>query len=296
MRRRSVECEIGGRPHVPVRATPSSTTSRRPDIRRLYAALIFIPVLYVIVRYLPPAALFGLVLVVMLLALTEFYRMYFAGRGAVGTIALGLGLAGLLLVSLQWPGTLTEQMVVLLAVCLALISRLYFTVELSRSLVDAAVLVFGMLYVAFPLGHLLLTRTLPDGIFLIFFVLLVTWAGDTGAYYAGVSMGHRKLAPLVSPNKTVEGLIGGLCLALLATFAARFWFVPSLTITDCLATGLLLTIAGVSGDLCESALKRSAGVKDSGHVIPGHGGMLDRIDSLLFTAPTFYYYMTLVKG
>jgi phosphatidate cytidylyltransferase len=141
-----------------------------------------------------------------------------------------------------------------------------------------------------------LTRALPNGELLIFFLLLVTWAGDTGAYYAGMSLGRRKLAPVISPNKTVEGLIGGLMLAVLAAVGARLWFLPSFSLADCLATGLLLTGAGVLGDLAESALKRSAGVKDSGSLIPAHGGMLDRLDSLLFTAPAFYYYVTVVKG
>ncbi len=90
--------------------------------------------------------------------------------------------------------------------------------------------------------------------------------------------------------------MGGLVLAVVVAFIAQRWFLPTFTILDCVATGLLLTGVGVLGDLSESAMKRSAGVKDSGAVIPAHGGMLDRLDSLLFTAPTFYYYMTLVKG
>jgi phosphatidate cytidylyltransferase len=141
-----------------------------------------------------------------------------------------------------------------------------------------------------------LTRALDGGEFLVFFVVLVTWAGDTGAYYVGMSLGRHQLAPVISPNKTVEGLMGGLLLALAMAVVASLWFLPSLTLADCLATGLLLAGAGLLGDLVESALKRSAGVKDSGMLIPGHGGMLDRLDSLLFTAPIFYYYVTLVKG
>jgi phosphatidate cytidylyltransferase len=85
-------------------------------------------------------------------------------------------------------------------------------------------------------------------------------------------------------------------LALIVALVARAWFLPAFTVGDCIATGLLLTLVGVLGDLSESALKRSAGVKDSGLLLPAHGGMLDRLDSLLFTTPTFYYYVTLVKG
>jgi phosphatidate cytidylyltransferase len=167
---------------------------------------------------------------------------------------------------------------------------------IKHNLADAAVLVFGVLYVPFLLGHLLLTRAWVDGEFLVFFVVLVTWAADTGAYYSGTLFGRRRLAPVISPNKTVEGLVGGLGLALLAALTARAWFLPSFSIADCIATGLLLAVAGTCGDLAESAMKRSADVKDSGWLLPAHGGVLDRLDSMLFTAPAFYYYMVLVKG
>ena len=136
---------------------------------------------------------------------------------------------------------------------------------------------------------------MPEGEFLIFGLFLVTWAADTGAYYVGASLGRHKLAPSISPNKTIEGVAGGLITAILAAFLAQAWFLPSLTSADCMAIACLLTIAGLLGDLAESAMKRGAGVKDSGSLIPGHGGMLDRLDSLLFTAPAFYYYVLLAK-
>ncbi len=278
--------------------TPSeaAATKKRVDGRRLYAALIFIPLFYVLVRYFPPIFFFGLVVGAALLAQFEFYRLHFRDDRVPVLAALGLGTGAVLLASLQWPGFLSERVVFLVALIAALTSRLVATSELKRSLVDSSVMVFGILYVSLTLGHLLLTRTLPGGEYLIFFLVLVTWAGDTGAYYAGVTLGRHKLAPVVSPNKTIEGLLGGLVLAVVVAFIAQRWFLPTFTILDCVATGLLLTGVGVLGDLSESAMKRSAGVKDSGAVIPAHGGMLDRLDSLLFTAPTFYYYMTLVKG
>ncbi len=278
--------------------TPSEAAAmkKRVDGRRLYAALIFIPLFYVLVRYFPPIFFFGLVVGAALLAQFEFYRLHFRDDRVPVLAALGLGTGAVLLASLQWPGFLSERVVFLVALIAALTSRLVATSELKRSLVDSSVMVFGILYVSLTLGHLLLTRTLPGGEYLIFFLVLVTWAGDTGAYYAGVTLGRHKLAPVVSPNKTIEGLLGGLVLAVVVAFIAQRWFLPTFTILDCVATGLLLTGVGVLGDLSESAMKRSAGVKDSGAVIPAHGGMLDRLDSLLFTAPTFYYYMTLVKG
>lgn len=269
---------------------------KRVDSQRVYAALVFLPLFYFLVRYLPPIALFALVVAAALLALAEFYRFHFRDASASIAMGLGLGSAALLLASLQWPGLVPERAVFLVILVALLTSSLFSSRGLKRSLVDSAVLVFGVLYVGLTLGHLLFTRALAGGEYLILFLFLVTWAGDSGAYYAGVSLGSRPLAPVISPNKTVEGLIGGFALALVAAWAGRLWFLPSFSVPDCVATGLLLTAAGLLGDLTESAMKRSASVKDSGRLIPGHGGMLDRLDSLMFTAPVFYYYVTLVKG
>lgn len=201
-----------------------------------------------------------------------------------------------LLGHLQWPDALPLHPVLMFIMTTILLLYLVSKRDLSRSLVDVSVLIFGTLYIGFTLGHLILTRALPDGILLVFFVVLVTWAGDTGAYYAGMSMGRTPLAPRISPNKTVEGLLGGCLLAVVMALIARAWFIPSFTILDAVVLGVVLTVVGLIGDLSESMFKRGAGVKDSGGLIPGHGGMLDRLDSLLLTAPTYYYYVTLVKG
>ena len=109
-------------------------------------------------------------------------------------------------------------------------------------------------------------------------------------------MGRHSLAPIISPKKTVEGLLGGIILALAAAVGSQRWFLPSVTVMDAAVLAVVLTLAGLLGDLAESAMKRSANQKDSGALIPGHGGMLDRLDSLLFTAPCFYYYVMFVKG
>ena len=271
-------------------------TSKRWDSRRLYAAMVFIPLFYLLVRYLPPIAFFGLVVGASWLALVELYRLHFQPRVATMAIMLGLVMTTLVFSHLQWPEAVPLHPVLLLTLAATLLFHLLSKQDLSRSLVDISVLIFGTLYIGFALGHLLLTRALPDGIFLVFFVILVTWAGDTGAYYAGVSMGRTPLAPRISPNKTVEGLLGGCLLAVVIALIARAWFIPSFTIVDAVVLGILLTVAGLIGDLSESMFKRGAGVKDSGGLIPGHGGMLDRLDSLLLTAPAYYYYVTLLKS
>lgn len=169
---------------------------------------------------------------------------------------------------------------------------LLFTIrDIKGSAGETAFLFMGFLYVPLLLSHLVLLRGIPEhGIHWIFLLMVIVMAGDTCAYYVGSTMGRRKLYPVVSPNKSVEGAIGGVAGSVVGAFIARATFFPALTAVDCLATALLLGLLGQLGDLFESLLKRSFGVKDSGAVIPGHGGVLDRLDSILFAAPAAYYY------
>ncbi len=161
---------------------------------------------------------------------------------------------------------------------------------------DAGPMLAGSLasvfYAPLLLSYLpLIRRENPEGLSWLFFILLITWAGDTGAYIAGRFFGRHKLYPQVSPGKTLEGFFGGIVFAVLGACLARATFLPSLTLLDCLVLAPLADVAGVLGDLTESLLKRSASVKDSGRIFPGHGGILDRVDSLLFSAPLVYAYL-----
>jgi len=274
-------------------AEPTPVTASRFDPRRIYTILIFAPLLYAVIRYLPPLAFSGAVVLGGALALFEFYRLCFSDRSHSWLIGIGLtGFAALIL------GTHQPDIIVptLLATLVCIISvPLLSRSPLEQSLRDGAMTLFGVLYLGLTLGTLSMTRLLPLGEWLIFFLLLVTWASDTGAYLVGTLYGRHRLAPTISPKKTVEGLVGGLIAAIIAGYAARWWFLPELSGLDCLVLTTLLTITGLWGDLTESAIKRSVGMKDSGRMLPGHGGMLDRLDSLLFTAPVFYYYVTMVS-
>ncbi len=122
---------------------------------------------------------------------------------------------------------------------------------------------------------------------------LTSFWSDTGGYSAGRAFGKHALSPLVSPKKTIEGSIGGLLAALLGGLLAHFWFLPSLPLAHAVILSLLAAAAGQVGDLCESLIKRSTGVKDSGTILPGHGGMLDRADALLFSSATIWAYVQL---
>ncbi len=274
-------------------AEPTPTAAPRFDPRRIYTILVLAPLVYAVIRYLPPLAFSGVVVLAGGLALFEFYRLCFGGRSHSWLVGIGLiGFAALILEA-HWPDILVPT---LLATLVGIISvPLLSRAPLEQSLRDGALTLFGVLYLGLTLGALSMTRLLPQGEWLIFFLLLVTWASDTGAYYVGTLYGRHRLAPTISPKKTVEGVLGGLVLAVAAAIVAQWWFASQLSLLDALILGVLLTGTGLIGDLFESMIKRRTGVKDSGGILPGHGGMLDRLDSLLFTAPTFYYYVAYVR-
>lgn len=139
-------------------------------------------------------------------------------------------------------------------------------------------------------------RMFEHGIVWVLLALAISWLQDTGAYFAGRRFGKRKMYPRVSPKKTWEGLAGGVATAIAGVFVVRAVWLPELSAVDAVVLGAGGAIAGVLGDLAESLLKRSFDVKDSGWILPGHGGMLDRIDSVLFVAPLVWAWMALVRG
>ncbi len=159
-------------------------------------------------------------------------------------------------------------------------------------------LLLGMLYIPLPLGFFPLLLDLPGGhgwgwLLLTF---AATWGGDAGAYFSGRLFGKTPLFPLVSPKKTWEGLIGGVFIACGLCLLLRALFFPWASVLDCVVLGVFVDLAGATGDLVESMMKRDAGVKDSGMFLPGHGGMLDRIDSVVFTMPLCWLYVQLMYG
>ncbi|MCS6896691.1 MAG: phosphatidate cytidylyltransferase [Nitrospira sp.] len=274
--------------------TAPSIATRRFDPRRLYTAAVLIPAVYIVIVYLPPWTLTVLLLGGGCLALIELYRLTLPSPPNPWLVASGLSLSALVMAKHQLSLLVSDLLII--GTWAIPITMLLSSGSFQRRLQDTTVVALGVLYVGGALSTIASMRLLPNGERLVIFLAVVTWAADTGAYYVGTLCGKHPLAPSVSPKKTVEGAIGGLALAESAATLAHFWFVPELPLTDALVLGLLLTVAGLFGDLWESFIKRRAGVKDSGTILPGHGGMLDRLDSLLFTAPTFYYYVTHLRG
>ena len=157
-------------------------------------------------------------------------------------------------------------------------------------------LVTGPIYVGATLITVDLMHGLPNGGAWVFLSMIIAWGSDTAAYFSGRAFGKHKLYPKLSPKKTIEGAVGGLGGSALGAIAAHFTFLPELPLVPGIALALVAGALGQSGDLLESLLKRSSGIKDSGGILPGHGGLLDRVDALIFTAPTTWAFATLVLG
>jgi phosphatidate cytidylyltransferase len=164
----------------------------------------------------------------------------------------------------------------------------------EQGLLNAAVNLFGTVYIGFMFAYILMVRSMPggDGFFYILFTFLVTWLNDTGAYFVGITFGKHKLSPRISPQKSVEGSVGGFLCGVMGSVGLALLFHRSLLLLTIL--GVLIVVAGQIGDLIESIIKRNAGVKDSGAFLPGHGGLLDRFDSLLLSAPVVYYVIAYI--
>jgi phosphatidate cytidylyltransferase len=152
---------------------------------------------------------------------------------------------------------------------------------------------FGALYISLCLAHMVLIRYLPEGATWLLIMTAVTAGGDTGAYYVGTNMGRRKLCPEISPGKTIEGAIGGVLTGSLSAVAMGVLLLPNYNPLSILTVAIILSIVSIIGDIAESVIKRSAGVKDSSTFLFGHGGFLDRIDGMLITAPVLYYFLAL---
>jgi len=151
---------------------------------------------------------------------------------------------------------------------------------------------FPVLFVGLPFAFVVGLRVIPgqNGPDLLLLAMLCVTLSDAGAYYAGSAFGAHRMAPLISPKKSWEGVAGGVSGSIAGALIGHFWFFQRLPLAHALALGVVLCAAGILGDLAESMLKRSAGVKDSSALLPGHGGVLDRVDSLLVAAPVLYYY------
>jgi phosphatidate cytidylyltransferase len=256
-------------------------------VRRVLSAILMVPIILGVMAWGPRWLFAVLVLAASALAQWEFLRMFRRG-GVEAFTALGIvgvvGVTGSFLVPHAVPTVLT--MVVLVVLTAGLSQRERTAWE------PVAVTLVGICYIGLLLGHALWLRDLPAGVGWLLFLVAVTWTGETAAYVVGSTLGRHKLAPRVSPGKTVEGALAQLVCASTAAVIVHGALFPERDRGEAVVLGLLLGAVGQIGDLVESVLKRSLGAKDSGATIPGHGGLLDRIDGLLFCAPVLFYCLS----
>lgn len=231
-----------------------------------------------------------LVLVAVFIGLFEFYKMALpAVRSLERSIALSFGILFAGYLGLQ--KTHNALLVLCVAVLLLAIVYLFRYRNLDEVVPHLSMTVFGLLYVPFLLAHLSLLRNLEFGRQWVFLALVIAMAGDSAAYFVGSKLGRRKLYPAISPNKSIEGALGGLLGSIVGAFIFKVLFLAHVENGVILLMAIGLAVLGQVGDLFESMLKRSFKVKDSGTIMPGHGGLLDRLDSLLFVFPATYYFV-----
>lgn len=224
------------------------------------------------------------------MALGEYFTMCLTpSEMRIKPLAIAIGLIPLLTA----VSGKTDLVLASFFVALFASAFLLFTIYqgLDNGFLLLAKLCFGLAFISLGAAHLPLLITFPQGVAWLAILTLITIASDTGAYYAGTSFGKTKLCPAISPAKTVEGLLGGMAASLVLAVLAGSFLLPQVPIAKMAAVTCLLTLIGVGGDLTESIMKRSCRVKDSGTILPGHGGVLDRIDSLLFPVTVVYYYL-----
>ena len=257
-------------------------------LKRVISALVGVPLVFLAI-YLGGAWFAAAVGLVALAGLREYFRMVeHAGYGASSAYAIPAALV-ILVPTAVWASLPALASGGTFALLLALVYLLFLQAR-SGDVAKWGIAVTGVFYVAWLLGHFILLRSLPDGARWIILALLVTWATDTGAYFSGRALGRHRLAPRISPKKTWEGSIGGLLWAVGGALLLSWLFGVPGNPLHAAAVGAIVGIVSQLGDLAESMLKRQTGVKDSGRSIPGHGGVLDRLDSLLFAVPVVYYY------
>jgi len=277
---------------------------------RILTAAIALPILIasiILPSYIPETVWIFVAIAALALAagLFEFFsltkKLELKADAAVGYFgAIALTIAFIFNAPVVAPDLLLMTLAGFIAIVL-ITQTFRFQKDFSKMLGGIGVTIVGVLYLAFLGGFLIATRVGFEerpflSTHLLGYFFLVLMGSDTGAYFAGRAMGKRKLAPGISPGKTWEGLIGGLIAAAAFAALATFWFFPELPYKFSIPLAVVMAGVGVLGDLAESAMKRGSKTKDAASILPGHGGLLDRLDSLLLNAPILYYFARLYFG
>ena len=259
-------------------------------MKRVLSGLVLIPVVLGIVQYGSPLLFLALVIAAVLVGWMEYCRLI----RHIG-IQINLVVGGILCLLLVFCFYRNDFYLVWLAACLMSLFIAWYASgsALEDALNQVAYSFLGVIYVSGLMSYFILLRGIEHGNHILFYLFMVIWSGDIAAYYVGKNIGKTPLAPRISPAKTLEGSGAGLVGSVAGGAAAHYLFFETLPLNHCLIMAFLCGTMGQIGDLAESLFKRRAGLKDSGSLIPGHGGVLDRLDSLMFAGPAFYIYHVL---
>ncbi len=261
--------------------------------KRWITGVIAVPILFVVIAYGSEAVFAALIAAAAMLGMAEYNRMVFGpGRPPEKVVTFAVSLPILLAASRGDTALLVA--VLSFAVMSVLMLNLLRVKERGPDLRSVGSVLLGVLTIPLLMSHFILLRRTAQGELWIFFILVLAFAGDIAAYYVGRALGKRKVLPEASPGKTVEGTIGLVAGSIAGCLLFAAYFFPRIDWPHAVVLGFVGSIIGQLGDLSESVLKRSAGVKDSGTILPGHGGILDRLDCLMFITPFVYYYRVLI--
>lgn len=264
--------------------------------KRIVTSALIITLVALVTFYFPNWAFSILAVGLIGLGLSEFFSLAEKKNIFVYkyvAIIIGMCVPVIIYFQMGSEGYFTLEPFFIVIACLFIFVLQFIRRDAREALASIAVTLFGLLYIAWFFSFFIKLKFLPDGPRLVAFLILVTKMGDVGAYFVGGYLGKRSLIPRISPHKTVEGTIGGLVFSVLTAVAAKS-FLPHFPYGHLVTLGILLGILAQVGDLAESLLKRDCGVKDSGSNLSGFGGVLDLIDSLLFTTPIFYFYVVVL--
>jgi phosphatidate cytidylyltransferase len=263
-------------------------------LQRWITAIVAAPLLIIFIYYSSEQLFSLLIFAVIQIAVWEYNSLAFGKDGFAWEKGEVFFFAAVIAISTYISGN--AIITSLLTFCL-LLSFIVFLSQITDQAIDMSrvgKVVLGFMYMPLLMSSFILLRHLPQGVSWIFFTLVLAFCGDIFGYYTGKTLGKRKLFPALSPGKTVAGTIGLICGSLLGGIIFQQLFFKELLLIHALILGAFSGILGQLGDLFESALKRSAGVKDAGSIFPGHGGILDRLDSLSFIAPFVFYYQHII--
>jgi phosphatidate cytidylyltransferase len=264
-------------------------------IARLITGILFVPITLIICGLGSPLHLLIFVILISFVAIIELNDILKKRNIEISSLVTTLGVITIPVILYFFPSLSLYILVFYLFLTLAiyLIKR-----EIKGFITAGSVSVFAIFYIGWMLGHLILIRNLQMGNYLLVAIFIIVWSVDVSAYTIGSLIGRHKILPTISPKKSYEGTIAGIVFGTLTTVGIFYLFFHKYEpdLVHLLILGLITSISATFGDFLESAIKRDAGVKDSGDFLPGHGGVLDRFDSMIIAAPVFYYILKILTG